>query len=91
METKICKWCGRKFATHTKQRRYCSEECYKASVSMKSREYHAARRKRKKERKAAIGNGIDAVGREARRKGTTYGKLMAQKYIDEYARVEVVE
>ena len=89
---RTCMICGKPFESLVASKKYCSEECADEANKLRSKirwqktkEKDHAKNKRMKRRKS----NIDALEKEAREKGISYGALQAQKTLELVGRVEV--
>lgn len=82
---KICWCCGEEFMGGVKAR-YCSDACRNQSKRMQQA---AAERQKTGRMMESVGHiAIARINRQARKKGTTYGKLVAEEWAKTHVRVD---
>ena len=79
MYTKICQCCGQSFVSNTYRVHYCSDACRKI-MAQKGKEREQINEEVVRVRKQST---IVPLAIEARKQGTSYGKLQAKKYMEE--------
>ena len=78
---KICPVCGKEFMSTAKNKRYCSEECYKNYTRKYNREYNQKHYKKVKsetgKKKKVSRMSMSEIEEEARKVGMRYGLYVA--------------
>lgn len=78
---KNCKYCGNRFSTHRSNAKYCCERCrYEAKKKMDRESYKSPHIQEQPKNKNA---NLIEINRRAREAGMSYGKYVAQKYMEE--------